>query len=435
MKKNIFNSFITISIIFCYSVPLQGQRYLTGLDSSLFVKDTLRPFLKIFGNLRFSGYIQSQFQAIGANGASSYGGGDFDPDAKTRFMLRRARMKMDYLSLTREGKPKALFTFQVDATERTVRVRDMFVRLYETKKGRFSLTSGIFAKPFGYEVNLSSAFRETPERGRMSQILIPSERDLGIMLSMDPREQRPEKWRLHADLGVFNGPGLSAPTDFDNFKDLAGRLTIVFPQKNRHQLYAGISWMRGGWKQVSPITYQVGVNGSGKLDFIADSSSTNIGKAAPRHYYGADFQWIIDHGWGNTEIRAEYWIGQQPGTATTTVNPGELPQGPTFYRRFDGAFFYLLQDLGRPNHQFVIKYDWYDPNIRISGSEIGQPGTRFTSADIRFGTLGLGYLYRFNENLKSTLYYEIVNNELTQLPEYKNDVPDNLLTIRMQFRF
>ena len=33
------------------------------------------------------------------------------------------------------------------------------------------------------EINLSSSDRESPERGRMSQILMRTERDLGVMVS------------------------------------------------------------------------------------------------------------------------------------------------------------------------------------------------------------------------------------------------------------
>ena len=52
------------------------------------------------------------------------------------------------------------------------------------------MTAGLFARPFGYEVNLGLLFRETPERGRMSQILMPAERDIGVMVSFEPQEKK-----------------------------------------------------------------------------------------------------------------------------------------------------------------------------------------------------------------------------------------------------
>src|SRR6478672_9027146 len=112
-------------IIFCYS-----QRYLSDLDSSLlYLNDTVRPLIKRFENLQFSGYIQPQFQLADTEGAkTTFSGGDFSPHSKSRFMLRRARLKLDYLLTTTDRYPRALFTFQIDATERGVNVRDMFVR-------------------------------------------------------------------------------------------------------------------------------------------------------------------------------------------------------------------------------------------------------------------------------------------------------------------
>jgi hypothetical protein len=33
-----------------------------------------------------------------------------------------------------------------------------------------------------------------------------------------------------------------------------------------------------------------------------------------------------------------------------------------------------------PKHQLLLKYDWYDPNIRVSKSEIGKAGANLTKA-------------------------------------------------------
>src|SRR5690348_126993 len=128
MRGAVIVFFFLISLFLVSSA--HSQRYLSELDTSMFIKDTVRPLIKRFENLRFSGYIQAQYQVISAKGAKTYGGGDFDAHSDSRFMLRRARMKMDYLALTDDKLPKALFTFQIDATERSVRVRDMFLRLY-----------------------------------------------------------------------------------------------------------------------------------------------------------------------------------------------------------------------------------------------------------------------------------------------------------------
>jgi hypothetical protein len=158
------------------------------------LNDTVRPLIKRFENLHFSGYIQPQFQLADTKEPKQHLVAAISLlTQKVRFMLRRARLKLDYLLATNDNYPKALFTFQIDATERGVNVRDMFMRLYETKGHNFSLTAGLFARPFGYEVNLSSAYREAPERGRMSQTLMPTERDIGVMIAYEPLRRSAKK--------------------------------------------------------------------------------------------------------------------------------------------------------------------------------------------------------------------------------------------------
>ena len=86
------------TVVFLLFISLSGfsQRYLTDLDSSFFIKDTVRPFLKRFENLRISGYMQPQFQVAQADGAQSFEGGNFAQFSRSRFMLRRARLKVEY---------------------------------------------------------------------------------------------------------------------------------------------------------------------------------------------------------------------------------------------------------------------------------------------------------------------------------------------------
>jgi hypothetical protein len=412
-----------------------SQRYLSDLDSTLlYLKDTVRPLLKRFENIQFTGYIQPQFQLADTEGAKSYNGGDFSTFSKSRFMLRRARIKLDYLLTTKDRYPRALFTFQVDATERGVNVRDMFMRLYETSGHNFYFTAGLFARPFGYEVNLSSAYRETPERGRMSQILMPTERDIGAMITYEPINKQAKNKFIKLDAGLFNGQGLSGTTDFDSHKDLISRLTIKpIPVKN-FLVSGGLSLLYGGWRQGTKYVYEI-KSASGNKLFIVDSSLSNVGKIAPRHYYGADIQIALRHSWGQTEWRAEYWKGEQPGTASSTTNPGILPIAPTYRRHFDGAFFYFLQNIVNNQHQLLLKYDWYDPNVNVKASDIGKPNTNLTPADIKFSTLGIGYARYFNDHIKLILYYEFVKNEVTQLSGYTSDQKDNVFTWRMQFRF
>lgn len=433
-------AFTLFSLLLFAVTSVRSQRYLTDIDSSFFIKDTVRPFLKRFENLRISGYMQPQFQVAQADGAQSFEGGNFSQFSRSRFMLRRARIKIDYLLTSRGKYPKALFTFQIDATERGVIVRDMFIRLYETKKNNFSVTAGFFARPFGYEVNLGSSYRESPERGRMSQTLMPGERDLGFMVSFEPQDKAHKLYHIKLDAGLFNGQGASGTTDFDSHKDFISRLTLRPLIKGRYEFSGGLSFLRGGWKNGTKYVYRSGTNPSGDKIFIVDSTESNLGRSSPRHYYGGDVQFKIHHKWGETELRGECWFGTQPGIAASTANPGTLPVTngipvPTYVRHFNGAFFYFLQHIINTHHQVILKYDWYDPNSRVSKGDIGKPGTNLTSADIRYNTLGIGYAYQFNSQTKVVLYYDFIKNETTRLAGATSDQRDNVFTCRLQFRF
>ncbi|HEY0066741.1 MAG TPA: porin [Flavisolibacter sp.] len=426
---------LIISLFILIAGKADSQRYLAEYDSTMFMRDTLRPLVDRFANLHISAYIQPQFQVAQAAGIDSYSGGNFQPNASNRFMLRRARLKVDYkLPGKVDDFPAALFTFQFEATERDVNVRDMFVRLYEPRKHNLSLTAGLFARPFGFEVNLSSSYRESPERGRMSQILMPSERDLGAMASYESQSKARRNPLFKYDIGLFNGQGKSGPAEFDSFKDLISRLTLKpMPLSQNLTLGAGLSLLRGGWRQSTKYKYEMAQK-NGSPAFQVDSSLSNIGGKAPRHYYGADAQLALKHAWGKTEWRAEYWRGKQPGTEATTVNPGTLPQSPTYIREFDGAFFYFLQNIVNQRWELVAKYDWYDPNTRVAGSAITSTAN-FHDADIKFSTFGFGLNHYFNDNVKLLLYYDIVRNEETSLTGFESDVKDNVFTCRLQLRF
>jgi len=420
-------------LVFFISSTAFSQRYLSDYDSTLFIKDTLRPLVRRFNNLSVTGYMQPQFQLAQSKGEGSYGGGNFSEFSNSRFMLRRARLKFDYVLPAKEKDfPKALFTFQFDATERGVFVRDMFLRVYEPKAQNFSLAMGLFARPFGYEVNLSSSYRETPERGRMSQILMPTERDLGAMFSYESQKPN-QKSPLKFDIGVFNGQGLAGTTDFDSYKDIISRITVK-PLNLSKQVFisGGLSFLNGGWRQATKYKYEVSDQSGSKI-FAVDSSLSNIGDKAPKRYYGADVQMGYKHSWGKTELRAEYWRGKQPGTATSTINPGTLPLTPTYLRNFDGAFFYFLQNIINEHWELMAKYDWYDPNTKVQKKEIG--ATNLTSGDIKFSTLGVGLTRYFSGDLKILAYYDFVRNETTALTGYTSDVKDNVFTLRMQVRF
>lgn len=391
---------------------------------------------KKFDHLRMGGYIQPQFQWAQQKGIKSFEGGDFAAKVSNRFMLRRARVRIDYVHFGNGTEPGVQIVFQFDGNERGFTVRDIWGRVVENNFQLFSFTAGMFARPFGYEVNLSSSDRESPERGRMSQTLMRSERDLGAMVSLDARKKNHPLRYLKLDAGLFNGQGINAAADFDNKKDFIGRAALKpHPVGKNITISGGASILYGGLLQNTKYVYLTETVGNAKRT-VVDSSNTNLDDYSPRKYFGADAQIKIKNKVGFTELRAEFIRGTQTGTANSNETPTALINGFDGFhiRNFNGAYFYVLQHLFSEKYQLVLKYDWYDPNTKVSGNEIAA-ASLLSAANIKYNTFGAGLVYYMRENIKLVIYYANVRNEKTQLPGFTGDVRDNVFTARMQFRF
>jgi hypothetical protein len=435
MTKLFYRAFLTLLV----TVPLYGkaQFLMDMIDTTTEAGKGMLGIYKKFDHLRLSGYIQPQFQIAESKGVKSFEGTDFAANVNNRFMLRRSRVRIDYVHFGKETKPGVQIVFQFDVNERGFTIRDVWGRVFENKYQMFAFTTGMFARPIGYEVNLSSSDRETPERGRMSQTLMKSERDLGAMLTFEPRKKDHKLRFLKMDLGFFNGQGINATGDFDNTKDLMGRIALKpYPLGQKIILSSGVSFLHGGLLQNTKYKYNT-VEEAGLTKMRVDSTLTNVGEVSPRKYYGADLQLKFRNRKGFTELRGEYLAGTQTGTATNTETPVALVTANDGFhiREFNGAYLYLLQHLFSVRHQLVIKYDWYDPNSKAKGMQIGAPGSNLSAANIKYSTLNLGYVNYITENVKLLLYYAIVKNEKTQLAGFTKDIKDNVFTCRLQFRF
>lgn len=407
------------------------------VDTTKDMGKSMLSIYKKFDHIRIGGYMQPQFQLAARKGEKSFDGGDFATNSNNRFMLRRGRIRFDYIHFAAKKGPSVQFVFQFDGTERGVFIRDFWGRIFENKYQLFALSVGMFARPFSYELNLSSSDRESPERGRMSQILMKTERDLGVMVSFEPRRPGHPLHYLKIDAGLFNGQGLASTTDFDSHKDLITRIALKPYPINKFLMFSGaLSYLNGGILQNTKYVYSNGNGISGKT-FIPDSTATNAGRIAPRKYYGIDVQLKMKTLAGYGEVRAEFITGTQTATANNSETPAALLTGTEghYVRKFNGAYFYLLQNIFNPHHQLGIKYDWYDPNTNVKKDDIGKAGTNLNATDIKYSTWGFGYIYYINDNLKCVFWFEKVINEKTQLNGYTSDVKDDVFTCRLQFRF
>lgn len=368
-------------------------------------------------NLKISGYVQGQWQWAESTGIPAFGdGGSFNSTTNNRFMIRRGRIKFTYTL----GIMQAVF--QPDFTEKGVSVKDAYLAI--TSKNKFiGGQIGIFDRPFGYEISYSSSLRESPERSRVFLSLFPGERGSGAMLTL-------KKGEFTLNGGLFNGNGIGVETDSQ--KDFIGRLAWLKKMPNA-QVGAAFSYYGGGVINPTDKNFQ----------YQADKGfvETSVRKAAAekRQYFGLAAQYLQQWGAGTTNIRAEYLTGNQPGTLKANADPSGNSFGagtdPLYLRKFTGFYGILVQDLGPTRHSVVLKYDYYDPNTQISGNEIGKLENT-GAADIAYSTFGVGYLFRWNANIRLMAYYDMVNNEKSDnLKGYESRIKQNVFTARVQVKF
>lgn len=456
------------------SLTLIGSLISVGAQEPVTASDTLPKYVEqllsnvaILNKLKVSGYIQAQWQmADTINSPAAFSAGDFK-GTDNRFMIRRGRIKFAYTN------ELSNYVLQFDVTEKGVGIKDAYISLTDPWTNYFTLTAGAFDRPFGYEISYSSSTRETPERSRIFQTLFNQERDLGAKLTIQAPKTSPWNF-IKLDAGLFTGNGLNIETD--KYKDFISHLSVnkTFLNENL-SVGLGASYYNGGWAAGTKYIYEMGdvTTSSGTVKgFNVDSTSYKVGAKMKREYYGIDAQVSINSTIGITTLRGEYLWGTQPATEKTTNSPTgswtkdavvtyttkydtvshsatttaktSTPAYNPYSRNFSGGYVYLVQSIGQTKHELVFKYDWYDPNTKISGNEIGVSGSKTGSTDIKYSTIGLGWIYHWNSNVKLTAYYEIVNNETTNqtamasssaIKNYSDNLADNIFTLRLQYKF
>jgi len=399
--------------------------------------------------LKVSGYIQTQWQSSQIDslgkvsqdmkvGAAKSGTETSDMN---RFGIRRGRIKVAYEDFGSLG------VIQFDLTEKGLALKDAYLNILDPWIGYVSLKGGVFDRPFGYEISYSSSRRESPERSRIFQTLFPDERDLGASIILQAPKTSP--WNvLKLEAGLFAGNGIAQ--DNDSKKDFMGHLSYNKVLSSEMKIGLGASYYSGSVAETNKYIYSVNSGAFG----VDSTSNVNKDGFAKRQYIGVDGQFSLNSAMGLTTIRAEYIFGVQPGNSanssspktgnisgTDNLNTTSFVKGgtDTYIRNMAGGYVHFIQDIADTKHSIVVKYDWYDPNTDITGSQIGI-GKKTGKADIAYATLGLGYMYRMNNNIRIMAYYDIVSNEkvnvfTTSLKGYSQNLADNLVTVRLQYKF
>ncbi len=392
--------------------------------------------------IKVSGYIQAQYQ--------NFADQTLLPASQNYFSIRRARVKFTYEAL--DG---VKFVLQPDFAPGALSLKDAYVVVNDHWKKGMSLWMGKFNRP-NYEVEYSSSQRELPERSLVIRTLYPGERAIGAKF-----EYNPVSTPIHFQLALFNGEeGLSLKNaagtdlnsnenkDFDNFKDIMARVTYNLKLGSFGGLDLGAHGYFGAMKSMADSTYH--------SDYKTVSKEA-FGKPLTRQWFGGEFQLFADV-LGGMSVKGEYLAGKN---ATVGFKKSGSTVGAANYQNnFSGYYLYLIKNLGKKN-QFAFRYDYYDPNTNITGKDVSVSGYSATGtlakktsskSDLATSTFGLALHHYWDDNIRISLAYDIVNNEkagtagkvvdsfttahgVASTRDWSNHVPMNVFTLRIQAKF
>jgi hypothetical protein len=244
-------------------------------------------------------------------------------------------------------------------------------------------------------------------------------------------------------------------------------------------------------------------------DYSYNKKLDNIGETLKRNWIGFEGQLYLDL-LGGLSLKGEYIFGvnSTPGYYASSTEVGPLSSSlkndtltlttlttktttarPAITRNFSGYYIYLVKNIGKRN-QIAIRFDYYNPNTKLSADQIGtakwdesssKTENKYTFAgsdpvvvtnaqtktvvnnllksgtsDIAYSTWTFGYTYFFDDHIKFMVAYEIPMNkkvgvsdanglgnvtstykvnDVTSIYDYSNLIKQNVLTVRMQVKF
>lgn len=413
MKKLLVILFFTIVSVYGYSqtqpidslkeVLEKHEGKLTALDDRVIVNENdLAKLTKI----KISGYIQFQWELYDKSRVVTN-------EPTNTFYIRRARVKFTY-----EPADGVKFVLQPDFSS-TFALKDAYAIVNIPKLKDFTLWAGQMNRP-NYEVEYSSGQREVLERSKVIRAIYPGEREIGVKLEYNG-STLPVKFQLMAMNGNFTG---TQAKDVDSEKDIMARLvySVKLPDAGIGIDFGGNTYMGSNKAKINPYIS----NSNGTLD------SCNVGHNLDKKWFGGEIQIFADV-LGGMAIKGEYISGTN-STASTTVAPAinatnaTKLAGANKLNSFSGYYIYLIKNIG-PKNQLIAKYDFYDPNTKLSGDLAG------TAVSCK--TITLAWQHYLNDFIRITVNYEMPKFEtnLSRPSNYKDVTYGNTLGVRIQAKF
>lgn len=407
MKKLLAIAIFTVVSIYGYSqtqkvdslkeVIERHEGKINALDERVLVNEA---DLGKLNKIKISGYIQAQWESYDKDLVKTN-------ESNNTFFIRRARVKFTYEAL--DG---VKFVLQPDFSTGSLSLKDAYAVVNIPKLKDFTLWAGQFNRP-DYEVEYSSSQREVLERSRVIRAIYPGEREIGVKLEYIG-STIPLKLQLMAMNGNFTG---SQAKDADSKKDLMGRVvySVKLPAAGIGIDFGANGYLGGNRAKTNKYI----VNTMGVADSI------NVGDYLDKNWVGGEIQIFADI-LGGLAVKGEYMSGVN-STASTIASTATMAQqkaDPNKIKNFSGYYIYLIKNIG-PRNQMVARYDYYDPNTKLSGDA--------AKNDLNYKTLTLSWQHYLNDFIRISLNYEMPKNE-TNVKNPK-DLKDNILGIRIQAKF
>jgi phosphate-selective porin len=373
------------------------QGKLNALDERVLVNEA---DLSKLNKIKVSGYVQAQWDSYQSDLYKTN-------EPSNTFYIRRARVKFTY-----EATDGVKFVLQPDFSTGNLALKDAYAVVNLPRLKGWQLWAGQFNRP-DYEVEYSSSSREVIERSRLIRAIYPGEREVGAKLEYSGTNV-PVLFQLAALNGNFTG---SQQKDADSKKDIMARFVYMAKLPSAGLgIDFGVNGYFGG---VRAKTNKYVSESNGIVDSIS------VGDYLKKQWFGGEVR-IYSDILGGTSIKAEYIAGTNSSASTTA-----LKTDPNKIRKFSGYYIYLVKNIGNKN-QLVARYDFYDPNTKLSGDN--------AKSDFYYKSWNLAWQYYLNDNLRISLNYDMPVNEKDSAVKNANGVAtsqlkDNTFTVRIQAKF
>jgi phosphate-selective porin len=402
---------------------------------------------------KVGGFVQFQY----AYAADTNLSGGFS-QKQGAWSLRRARLKFTY-----DAGNGAQLVWQPNFIESKFETKDAYLQYTEQWFKAVSLRAGIQDIPFGYEIGNSSSGMELIERSQYeNNSVFNGEKTLGILAGFNS----PTFPYVNAKVGWFNGQTQQAVTGdwtaTQDPKNIVGRVGVSFAFNDAGlSIDAGQSYFYDS-KILTVDSLKENIKGRGydTFGFVKGRLRNDVNTVIS----GEDLQLTYEIPMvGGFKLMTEYYQGKIIGVSGSNKLYTGAAATTADVRNTMG--FYVAGVLNPinilPQIQLVYRFDYYDPNTDVSGSDIDAL-RGFSKTDIAYTVNTIGLNWFVNGNFKVSLFYDIKANETTGAPSldgyagdakrtqaagalktglytaannFSKNIDDNVLTLRGQVAF